>query len=235
MNAEVIKARISQNMSVFIRSVDADYALGEPVYAVNWFDTRLLWLYNFYNLLGGFSVRKVGGKPLFKGRVNKALYGDAETGRDVLLLVRYPAADNFRQMLESRFFQVVSLLRILAVKAFSFGFSRRTDATAAALNENADSAFAVHHYRSKLDIVGKLRPIASRFDVDIYFAGRITALLASGDAVEINEDVPCLMDGAVLLRAEYPDTIASLVKSDDYRKIIEQTSNSFIATMDRLF
>jgi len=235
MNAEVIKARISQSISVFIRSVDAGYALSQPVYAINWFDTRFMWLYNFYNFLGAFSVKKVGGKPLFKGRVTKVLHGDDDARRDVLLLVRYPTADNFRQLLESRFFQFVSLLRILAVKAFTFGFSRRTDSTNDHLNENTFSAFVVHHYQSKDDIVEQVRSIADGFGVDIYFAGRITALLASGDASEANEDLPCLMDGALLLRAERVDAIVAMVASDEYRQIVDQTSNSFIATMDRLF
>ena len=235
MNAEVIKARISQSMSVFICSVDEDYALSKPVYAINWFDTRLLWLYNFYNLLGAISVKKVGGKPLFKGCVKQVLHGDSPSRRDVLLLVRYPTGENFRQMLESRIFQLISMLRILAVKNFSFGFSRRTDSVKDYLNENTFSVFAVHHYQSKNDIVEQIRSIAYGFGVDIYFAGRITALLASGDASEANEDVPCLMDGALLLRAESENDITRLVVSDAYRQVVEQTSNSFIATMDRLF
>ena len=54
-----------------ITSCDPDRPLSEPIFAVNWFDTRFALIYNLYNLLAARSVYSVGGRPLFKGKTRQ--------------------------------------------------------------------------------------------------------------------------------------------------------------------
>ena len=99
----------------------------EPVYAINWFNTRSALVYDFYNFLAVRSVRKIGGGPFIKCKLEKTLIDDDTLRRDVLLIVKYPSLVNFRRMLESTMFQLVSLLRTAAVSDFTFGFTKRQD------------------------------------------------------------------------------------------------------------
>ena len=221
---------------MFIKSLDKTISLNQPVYAINWFNTRSLWLYNVYNFLGSFSVKKVAGSPFFKARVNEVLYGEEEYQRSVLLIVNYPALENFKQMAENLYFKLVSLLRIAAVKEFTFGFSRRTDAGEYDVQNNQnDKAYVIHHYRADKDIMPQLERLVHRHDVIVLFSARISALLFSGDATQPNEQIPCLMDGIVLLSADNVSQIKNAVADDNYQQVIQQTQCSFIAALERVF
>jgi uncharacterized protein (DUF1330 family) len=230
MNAEFAEAKITKSTSVFIRSSDPDYSLAKPVYAINWFNTRFLWLYNFYNMLGSVSVKKVGGTPIFKGRVKTVLHGEADHRRDVVLLVNYPAIENFRQMLESRYFQLVSVLRMLAVKEFTFGFSKPTIKVSGFTATNENKVYAMHHYQGDIDIAESVVKIIENSSVGIFYSGRITSLLFAGD-----EQVPCLMTGMILLEADNEDQIEAIMADKAYMGIVEETKSSFIATLSRVF
>ena len=99
---------------------------GAVIHAINWFDTRSLWLYNVYNRLAAGSVARIGGQPLFKARLVEVLRGNVSDRRETLLLVRYPGVSQFASMLSDRRFQLTSVLRELAVRRFSFGLSEST-------------------------------------------------------------------------------------------------------------
>jgi len=232
---EVIQAKITNNISVFIQSVDQKFSLNQPVYAINWFNTRMLWLYNFYNLLAAISVNKVGGKPFFKGRVKKTLYGSDEFRRDILLIVNYPGANSFKNMLENTYFKIVSLLRMLAVKEFTFGFSRRTDLRNNKVSPCDNGAYAIVHYRGESNIDKKISLITVKMGIDICFSGRITSLLFSGNESEVKEQVPCLMEGVFVLKADTNLQLEKALSTDEFQTIIQQTISSFVATLERIF
>lgn len=155
-----ITARISQSLQVHITATKPDARLDLPTYALNWFDTRSLCLYNTYNFLAASSVLSIKGLPFFKARVNQVLQGSDESRRDVLLIVRYPSAHAFKRMLESRYFQVVSVLRIVAVKHFTFAFSQRKDIDDQQQGLTAEDnqririkpakSYVVHHFQSDM-------------------------------------------------------------------------------------
>ena len=147
-----ITANIMAKLKVHITALYPDFKQQQPVYALNWFDTRWLWLYNLYNLLAAGSVLNVNGFPLFKARVQNTLYGEPKARRDVLLIVRYPSIEQFKSMLQSRYFQLVSMIRGAAVKNFTFAFSTRTDAsnvqeTKQIQRISQSNAYAIHHYQ----------------------------------------------------------------------------------------
>jgi len=237
---EILQAKVTDKTSIYIKSIDKTVSLSQPVYAINWFNARCLWLYNFYNLLAGFSVKKVGGRPFFKGLVKQVLYGQEQQRREVLLIVNYPAVENFKQMAESRYFQLVSLLRMVAVKEFTFGFSQRTDANGPELKHETrgkltDKAYLIHHYQGGEDILPEIENVIRQHEVEVIFSGRISSLLYSGDKSMAKEQVPCLMDGTVLLQADDLLQLMQAVYSDDYERLIKQTESSFIATLERVF
>ena len=68
---------------------------------------------------------KIGGKVLFKGKCQQAISGNQELARHYLLIVNYPSGHRFLELLSDKLFQVVSVLRIAAVKRFSFVLDQR--------------------------------------------------------------------------------------------------------------
>lgn len=234
--SEILQARITKNVSIFIKSLDTTIPLNQSVYAINWFNTRFLWLYNIYNMLGSVAVKKVAGTPYFKARVKQVLYGEEKYQRSVLLIVNYPAAGNFKQMAENLYFKLVSLLRIAAVKEFTFGFSRRTDTGRHDMqNHETDKAYVIHHYRAADDIMPQIEGLIHQHDVRVLFSARISSLLFSGDAAQPIEQIPCLMDGIVLLTADHISQIKNALADDNYQHLVQQTQSSFIATLKRVF
>jgi uncharacterized protein (DUF1330 family) len=204
------------------------------VYAINWFNTNRLWLYNFYNLLASVSVKKVGGKAFFKGRVQEVLAGDDSLGREVLLIVHYPGTEQFIHMLENTYFKLVSMLRLLAVKQFSFGFTQRTDSGTETADCEQNKTYAIHHYRATEDLTSRLAEIIQEHHGEVCYAGRISALLYSGDQQQTKEQVPCLMNGLVLLRAESHEQIKKIIAHDRYQTISRQCDSSFVAILNRI-
>ncbi len=229
-----LKKKILANSYVYIMSTNGNESFDQPVYAINWFNTRMLWLYNFYNLVASVSVRRVGGSAFFKGRVEKVLIGDNSDRRDVLLVVNYPSPKQFLAMLGSRYFLLVSILRMLAVKQFTFGFTSRTDSDKPSSQASKPSAYAVHHYRSDQDIAKQLEIITDNADVDIFYAGRISALVSSGNNHKAGEQIDCLMDGIILLKSKTTAQISALIQQEDYQLVINQTRKSFIAILSRM-
>ncbi len=233
-NAETLRAKIIGTTSVYIQSVDRDVPLSLPVYAINWFNTNWLWLYNFYNLLAWYSLKKVGGKAYFKGRVVEVIQGDITLQREVLLIVWYPGADHFIKMMGSTYFKLVSIFRILSVKNFTFGFTQRKDSPKAVADAEKNKCYAIHHYRAENDFLGKFEDILQEQDIEIYYAGRVSSLLFSGDNQQPTEQVPCLMTNLLVLRADSHDRLKNLLKHDGYQAAIKETESTFIATLDRM-
>lgn len=121
-----IERNITPGIRAFMESLGDEAWLDEPVFAINWFRAKRPWAYQLYGALAARSVFATGGKLLFKGAVAETLKGDAG-GRDTLLIVNYPSAGAFLDLLSGRFFQLVSPLRMMAVRRFSFVMHRRSD------------------------------------------------------------------------------------------------------------
>lgn len=233
-DGEMLRARISAKHSLYVKSVDAGIGLEEPVFAVNWFNTKTLWLYNLYNLLASVSVKKVGGKALFKGRTQKVLYGDETLRRDVLLIVNYPGVGHFLRMMKSRYFLFVSTLRMLAVRQFSFGFTHRTETRDTPVDDPENRVYAVHHYCGPTGIGLRLEAVIRAHNLEVCYAGRISSLLYTGDDRQAKQQVPCLMDGVLLLGASSDLEIQLLMQEASYQSLIAETETSFIATLERI-
>lgn len=232
-DVETLRVKINNKTSVYIKSIDADVPLAKPVYAMNWFNTKRPWLYDLYNKAAIGSVTKVGGKPFFKGRVVDVLLGNDPERRDVLLIVNYPSAKHFMRMLEITWFKLVSILRLLSVDQFTFGFTRRTDSATVSADSDKSKVYAIHHYRAAEDLTAKLEALVAQSNAEVYYAGQMSSLLYSGDNQQATQQVPCLMSGLLVLRAEHGDQIRDLVQCADYQAVIAQSESSFIATLKR--
>lgn len=233
VDVETLQVKINDKTSVYIKAIDKDVSLAAPVYAINWFNTRRLWLYNLYNIAAAGTAIRAGGRPLFKGRIIDVLLGDDEERREMLLIVSYPSVRHFMGMLESTWFKLVSVLRLLSVDKFTFGFTQRMSSGVETRDNNKHKVYAIHHYRAAEDLTHKLEALLESEKVEIYYAGKTSALLYSGDSQQATQQVPFLMSGLLLLRAENADQIRRLVLGDVYQAVVAQTESSFIATLDR--
>jgi len=248
-----VTAHINSKIKVHITALDSRLDFEQPVYAINWFNSRSLWLYNFYNLLAAGPVLKVKGLPFFKGRVKRTLYGKEEDRRDVLLIVRYPKISHFKALLESRYFQFISIFRGLAVNFFTFGFSTRNDVNDLKdfedkWNISTTKSYAVHHYRlnqtqesvsdnikNEIKIEKKMKEIAKDFDVNIAFSSQTSARIYPQKHMNPPKAVDTIMDGCIILQANTEKDIEALVASKYYQELINRTKSSFVATLMRVF
>ena len=240
----MLTANISPSLQVKIIASGEHVSLNKPVYALNWFNVRYAWLYDFYNHLGTRSVRQVGGIPIFKAIVGRRLHGAPSDYRDKVLIVRYPDAVQFKTMLENRYFQVVSVLRLVAVKAFTFALSQRNDAVYPVQNSAANeddlssttsAVYAIHHFRSESNSViwEKAQQLAMQHNVRLGFASQVSAQLYSQRKGKELEVTPSLMTNCLILHADSTDLIESLVATEEYQTLIESTQSSFIALLQR--
>lgn len=229
-----VKIQITKKVFVYVEATKENISLDDRVYAINWFNTKSLWLYNFYNFLATSQVNKIGGRGIFKGKTIQTLYGNDKDARDVVLIVTYPNISQFKKLLEMFSFKLVSLLRMLAVKDFTFGFTQKTERFTIEDDGDKNALYAMHHYKSEDDIFQEVLALSKNTDVNIFYSGMISALLYDGDEQRKQEQVPCLMDGVLILRSKEKNAINKLVQSKEYNSIIDETKSSYIATLNRI-
>ena len=162
--------QITSSLKLSLRGDPND--LANHLYAINWFDTRPAWVYHLYNMLAASRLARVGGKPFFKGLVTRQLSGDDSLARQHLLIVNYPSADAFLNLVSDKVFKLFSVLRMISVRRFSFVMHRRSD------DQNADrqpmAAHAVLHFASAApqSIVQAVEELAKANGVRVEFAGK---------------------------------------------------------------
>jgi hypothetical protein len=223
-----------------IKTIKKEASLNDPVYAINWFNTRIKWMYDFYNFLAAISVFKIGGKIFFKGKVVKILHGSIEDSREMLLIVNYPSANKFSDLMKDKYFLLVSLLRELAVKQFSFGFTERLDSNASPQNRkrklDRSKAYAIHHFRTDKPMssfIPIIQKAAESEGIKIDYAGQTSSLLFSQNTVGKETQVPCLLDGLFLFEGNNSNQLEEFLKSRDYQKDITSFDSSYIALINR--
>ena len=239
-NPQVIKQEVIFGNYALIKQAKKDVRLDRPIYAINWFDTRMKWMYDFYNLIAAKSVFKIGGKVFFKGQVIKKLLGSMEDSRNMLLIVNYPSGIRFLDLMKDKFFILVSVLRELAVKDFSFGFTERLDSKEPLPTKRSDfdksKAYAMHHFRSDnplSEFLPRLHEIAAANAIKIHYAGQISSKLFSQNNQGKERQVPCLMDGILLYKAGHDEQLETLISGKKYQQEIAKLDSSYIALLKR--
>ncbi len=228
-----IKCEVTSGTNVFIKANRAKVNLNASLYAVNWFSAKSEWLYHFYNFLASRSVKKIGGKAFFKGEVIKTILDENKASRDFILIVHYPGGENFKKLMESTYFKLVSVFRILSVKKFSFGFTKKQIASNSVLSANLK--YAVHHFRAPVLEDSFFREInfLLRANVRITYAGVTIAQLFTQEKNKELIPIPSLMDGVIVFESNLESELLEMFASAVYKVFIEKLSSSYIGILKR--
>jgi hypothetical protein len=227
-------------MTILLEPLQGDAIPGGPLFAVNWFDTRVGWLYDFYNLLAAVPLRKVGGRPLFKGRRLKTLSRRDAGIRDRLLIVRYPGGGALLDLLQNGWFQAISLLRLLAVRRFSFVLHNNLEGASHAGTQDAvelrRNAYAVHHFRSRQSFdqeLARITGLVSDQGVRTFFAGEATATLSTLDKNGVTKPQPFITHKLVLFEAESGEALEQFLCGAAYSTFTAGLEESYTALLER--
>ena len=226
-----IKCEVTKSINVFIKAKNADVNLNEPLYAVNWFSTKVTWIYHLYNILAKKSLTKIGGEGFFKGEIKKTILDEAQGKRDLILIVRYPSANSFKGLMQNTYFKIVSLLRMVAVKEFSFGFTNKQLGNDSSLNEGL--CYVVHHFKTNNETIYTRFNESLTNGVSIKYSGKMAAELYSKKEEEITE-VPNIMDGIVIYESKSEEPILNMIEGKQYQEIIKTLDSSYIGTVNRI-
>lgn len=229
-----IQCDVTKSTKVLIKANTPATNLSEPLYAINWFSTKVEWMYHLYNFLASKSVLKIGGRAFFKGKITKTILDESKATRELILIVYYPSGNNFKALMESTYFKIVSLFRMLSVKDFSFGFTEKQLASTSTLENNL--AYVIHHFKtSTID-----ESFFSQFEsllgasIKITYAGKMVAGLVTETKNKETEHIPNLMDGVVIFESEEESDILNLITSPKYKSLIKTLDSSYIGTLKRI-
>lgn len=229
-----IQATIVGKTHVRIQRLNNDTDWNQTVHAINWFDARQLQLYNFYNSLAARSVHKVGGVPIFKGRLLSQQFGSDKDKRQVLLLVKYPSPKDFKNMLGDTYFKCVSLFRKLAVKRFTFCLSHKVGAEDIPKERGRFDNYGVHHFRGDINTLELIQSSLKQNSIDVSFSSLKTHQLFIVSGNNDPEAVPAIMDGIVLFRCQDETTLYNIVNSEPYKRSLEHSKSSYVGLYQRI-
>lgn len=236
-----VTEEISKGLELSIMSTGPEYNLDEPIHAINWFDVKYGWLYDFYNKLVISHVIKVGGRPLLKGKLIKTLLGTEEDMRQVILVVKYPGAQAFINMVKSKVFQAKSILRVTSVLNFTFGFMKRLNTAnkgeSKAQHYSGKLLYLVHHFRDveKVIPIDEINGLALEQDVFTKFIGMKCALVGRKQANEKLRTAPFPMDGLLVFAAFEESQFKSLIDTDAYKAFIASNKSNYIGIYNRKY
>ena len=239
MSQTSITEAVSSNMEISIISTSPEFNLEDPIWAINWFDLKSKWLYDFYNLLAFPHVNAVGARPFFKGRLIKKLEGELHHQREMLLIVNYPSPSGFLSMLKSTVFQLKSIVRVLSVKVFNFGFMRRLDdGEAPSQNPNkylGKLVYLIHHMSGEIQqsALTDLKEYAVSYDIFTHFIGVKSHLIGRREPNDKLKTAPFHMDCLVVLGAFEEEQFHSLINSPFYQELLKSSKSNYLGLYSR--
>ena len=227
-----ITAKVIGSTSVLIKTEKDGHTLNDELIAVNWFDTKTEWLYHLYNTLASKSVKKIGGIPLFKAKVLEDI-SDDRYRREILLLVKYPNGNAFKQLMQSNYFKVVSLLRMQAVKRFTFGF---TKAIVQPQFRKTYQHYAIHNYTSSSDkdVVMENMEEIQQGNISVLYKGYTFASLSKVSNGE-PEKIESIVDNIIIYGAEDKQQLSDFLNSDSYSSHFGTQQNEYKGFIKRIF
>ncbi len=233
----MMKRQIIGSIHVGLHGSQAD--LHNSLYAINWFDTRMAWLYHLYNKLAIKDVLAVGATPFFKGEVCQRVHGVASSSRRFLLIVRYPNGNSFLDLLVKRRFQALSLLRMLAIKKFSFVLHRRRDTVKdiSLPSMQVGMAYAVHHFASSQSMkeeVNEILALMPEVGVRLRLASEVAAPLASKSKKKGWKIHSYLTQKVILWEADEKATLQGFLIGT-YAHYAKSRNNSFVGMLNRTY
>ena len=262
MPSSFVERKITGKMRVRISG--SEEVLRNPLFAINWFDTRVALVYHFYNLIAAPRVFKVGGKALFKGQYQETIYGNPDMQRKFLLIVNYPSANRFLDLAADKIFQVFSVFRIAAVKRFSFVLDQRHHGeqllTDRMPSEKKEGSYAVVQLsqsppnlnttnspaenspaNSPAEWAASIGSLSKQHNVEMFFAGTVAGRVSTVDQDDQESAMPTITEHTFVFSAS-SDALSDFLKSNEFRSSIGivdpsdslQESHVFAATLKRL-
>lgn len=228
----VVECTVSKSTKVLIKGTRVASKLEEPLYAINWLNTKRKWLYGLYGMLAGRLVLKLGARPLFKGTITQHLVGQTEMQRDILLIVTYTSANQFKQLIENKTFQIYSLLRRQAVQKFSFGFAEKEHLKYE--RNTKGKAYAVHHFTTadrRENLLSELEVVLKPSSIGLFFAGQIAARVVIKTDKETT--APCILDGTLILVSDSEKELIAFINSKSYQSFCASFQSSYVGVLQR--
>ena len=249
MGTSYIERSVTGKTRIRVRGEEA--ALVNPLFAINWFDTRAAPIYHLYNLLAGPRAFKAGAKALFKGKVIDTVYGNPDLKRNYLLIVNYPSANHFLDLVSDKIFQIFSVLRIAAVKHFSFIFHQRHDGEQLLKDrlpkDSKHGSYAVVQMSEApeatngADLATAVGSLAKQHDVELFFAGSAAGRVSTLGKDDQETVLPAITERTFVFSASSDAVLKDLLVSSEFQSLIgisEQSSiesgHVFAATLKRL-
>ena len=228
-----IKAKVTSSTSVLIKSEKEGHSLNHELIAVNWFNTKVEWLYHLYNSLASRSVINIGGKPLFKANVSENI-GDDTYRRDIILIVKYPNGLAFKKLLESTYFKVVSLLRIIAVQRFTFSF---TKAVSKQQFDKTSVFYAIHNYTSEIGSEYNLVDLdeVQNRSISVLYRGYSFAYLNQISVGSDDVQIESIIDNVIIYGADNKEDLVNYLTSDSYESKFNYQLSQYKGLLKRIF
>lgn len=236
-----LSTNISKTEKVLIVPVVEHFDEQADMCAINWFDLKTPWMYRLYGLIASIFVRKVSGKLYFKGNLIRQIEGPAEKIREHLLIVCYPGARKFLDLVDFKVFQMISVLRLAAVQKFIFGFTEnildKSESTGANDSRfNKEQIYLVHHFRGKSNWLRNNRQdlftAARQHNMQVYFCALTTAHIATEKSAQ-QKSGEFFMDGIVLFAANSEVDIENFTKDHLYTTFMRNNDEDSLYLFSR--
>ena len=230
-----VRATVTSNVDVLIKATKPDINLDEPLYAINWFSTKVEWIYHLYNALAVRSVRNIGGRAFFKAKVKETILDEAKGRRDLILIIRYPGGQNFKSLMESTYFKIVSIFRVMSVSSFTFGFTHKIEAETKSTKEDG-LYYAIHHFKLNKEVDTFLIGLKALLpdSISIKYTGNMVATLNKQEKGKDVEQIPNLMDALVIFQSSDEEALRSLFAKEEYKELRKELQSSHISLLERI-
>ena len=238
---EPLSTKVSATQKVLIKPVVEHFDETADMCAINWFDLKTPWMYQLYGLIASRFVRKVRGRLYFKGKLVKKIEGPDDRQRENLLIVCYPGARTFLDLVDFKIFQMVSVLRLAAVKRFCFGFTEnileKADSRGASDPKfNKEQIYLVHHFQGDHDWLRAHRQdlfsSARQHNMDVYFCGLTNAHIARENSGQ-QQSSEFFMDGILLFAANSEVDIENFALDDIYTSFKRRNASNSLYLFSR--
>lgn len=236
-----LNRRINATTTARLKPFKAGDPLTQPLFAINWFNTKRAWLYSLYNSLATGPAIKTGAKVFIKAELIRTLQGEPIDRRDMLLIVNYASGGNFLDLLTNKYFQIISSLRRAAVKDFSFVFHRRQGGPERLKTRHQKfdpkKAYAIHHFHSPGPLepeFEKIKALASDQKISLHFASEKTAALALETKEGQWNDIPFVTEKLFLFEGNSSAQLEKFLTGKKYQAFTKALDFSYMGLLKRV-
>ncbi|MCH8171811.1 MAG: hypothetical protein IIA70_00660 [Proteobacteria bacterium] len=157
------------------------------------------------------------------------------------MIVNYASGINFLDLLENKYFQVISGLRIAAVKDYSFVFHRRLDGPELLEHKrrkfDREKVYAIHHFRSPGPLAvefEKIKALASGKKISLHFASESTAALAIETRGGQRNEMPFVTHKIFLFEGDSGEQLEEFLTGKKYQAFARRLRFSYMGLLKRV-